>query len=234
MKKALFCLPVLLLVPACIFVIDADRDDFDWYDSKDIVHGSGNAATESRSLSPFHRIVSHESIDVDVRIGETQSVTVRADDNLLEWVRTSVDDGTLEIRWRSKHGKGSSSNTSPRIEIVVRSLDRLELHGSGDARVSGLKGESFALDISGSGDARAEGAVDRLTVDVSGSGDVELFGLEARAVEVTVSGSGDAEVNARESLRVEISGSGDVDYRGDPKSVQRDISGSGDVERAGG
>ncbi len=233
MSKALLCL-ALAFVPGCIFVVNADSDGWEWLDSNDAVHGSGNAASESRTLSPIRRIVSHGSIDVDVRIGETQSVSVRADDNLLEWVRTSVDDGTLEIRWRSRHGRGASSSTSPRVEVVVRSLERLELNGSGDALVRGLKGDSFAIDVSGSGDARAEGAVDRLTVELSGSGDVELYGLEARTVEVTVSGSGDAEVSARESLRVDISGSGDVDYRGDPKSLERNVSGSGDIERAGG
>jgi hypothetical protein len=234
MKKALLVLPVLLLVPACIFVVDADHDDWDWIGSHEVVHGSGNPASETRALSPFHRIVAHDSIDVDVKIGETQSVAVRADDNLVEWVRTSVDDGTLEIRWRSRHGKGSSTRSSPRVDIVVRSLDGLEMCGSGDARVSGLKGDSFVIALSGSGDARAEGAVERLTVELSGTGDADLFGLEARAVEVSLSGSGDAEVTARESLRADISGSGDVDYRGDPKSVKREISGSGDLERAGG
>ena len=58
--------------------------------------GSGVEASEERDVEAFSQIKVEHAIAVLVEVGPTQSVVVHADDNLLEDVKTRVDDATLE------------------------------------------------------------------------------------------------------------------------------------------
>jgi hypothetical protein len=111
----------------------------------------------------------------------------------------------------------------------VPSLSAFAIHGSGDGRVRGLSGESFAVSIQGSGDLSASGRVTKLNVSIEGSGDADLMGLECQDASVAIDGSGDVSVHCSSSLTAAISGSGDIDYRGSPPHTSISVSGSGDV-----
>lgn len=223
--------PVLLALPGCIFVVDADgysrygRHIHD--DRADTIEGSGVSKTESRTVTEFHRIVVEGSADLSVRVGEPTSLSVTGDDNLVDFVTTEVREGSLVLGMKP----GSySTRMGVRVAITVPSLDALSIRGSSDADLSGLSGESFSAEIRGSGDVRASGKVDRLDAGISGSGDLHLVGLEARAANVGISGSGDVEVWATETLVASVSGSGDVTYTGEPK-VTKSVAGSGSVSK---
>jgi Putative auto-transporter adhesin, head GIN domain len=192
------------------------------------IQGSGVEATVTRTVEPFQRIRIAGSGDAIVRVGEKQRVTIVCDDNLIEHVRTHVDDGTLELgmergSYRLKKGL--------RFEISVPRLTGASIAGSGDIDVSGIDAESFDVSIAGSGEVRASGRAERLDVDIAGSGDAALYPLAARSVEVDIAGSGDVAVSASEDLNAQIFGSGSVHYRGDPR-VKRTIAGSGEVSKA--
>ena len=189
------------------------------------IQGSGVEATQHRDVAEFHRVQIDGSADLVARVGSQPALSLRGDDNLLQFVTTEVRDGVLYI------GMQPGSYSFYRdlvVDLTTPSLDALEIHGSSDAEVTGLFGPSFAIWVQGSGDVRASGQVERLTASVSGSGDLALEGLRARQAEVQISGSGDVAVDVAEQLNVQISGSGDVRYRGAP-TTQAHISGSGSV-----
>ena len=169
------------------------------------VRGSGTIKTETRQLGAFDVIQSKGSVDLDIRIGP-QSVTVEADDNLIDVIRTQVSGGALVVdtkgSWSSKH------NTI--VHITVPSLTALGIQGSGDARLSGLSG-------------------DKLGVKIEGSGDADMGKLDADEVQVRIDGSGDATVNALKSIDTTIHGSGDVTWSGDATHVLSQVYGSGEV-----
>lgn len=196
----------------------------DW--GADVV-GSGVARTESRSVAAFERIHVQGSTDVVAEIGATPSLEVTADDNVLQYLETRVENGTLVVELKS----GSYSlKVTPVVKVVAPTLVGLEVDGSSDSTLTKLSGSSFRVEIDGSGDVRCEGAVDALDVDISGSGDVRARELAAKRVTVDIAGSGDVHVQALETLAVSIAGSGDVRYAGEPK-VTQSIAGSGDVRR---
>lgn len=222
--KPMFCLTSVALALASSSCVVSCGGWGDW--GADVV-GSGVARTENRSVGTFDRIRIHGSTDVVAEIGATPSLEVTADDNILSYLETRVDGGTLVVEMKS----GSYSlHVQPVVKVVVPSLVGLEVDGSSDARISRLSGGSFAIDIDGSGDVRCEGAVDALDVDINGSGDVRARELAAKRVNVEISGSGDVHVQALETLSVSIAGSGDVRYAGEPQ-VTQSIAGSGDVLR---
>jgi len=189
------------------------------------IQGSGVEASQTREVPAFSRVHLSGSADVIARIGGAQALSLRGDDNLLQYVETEVRGDTLHV------GMAPGSYNFRRDLVVELSLPRLAglaISGSGDASLDGVAGEALELSISGSGDVRAAGAVERLSVALSGSGDMDLAQLRAREANVQIAGSGDVSVDVSDKLSVSISGSGDVRYSGHPQ-ITTQISGSGSV-----
>lgn len=229
----------------------AARAEGSWFGASTVT-GSGKAASEQRLLAGFQAVAIKGSVDVVLRQAAKESVEVRADDNLLPLIETTVADRdgvpTLEVATK----KGTRISTRSKITVTVdlptlkaisisgsgeASGDKLQVGdlqvrivGAGDVRLRQLSAESLGVKISGNGDVQATGRAARLTVAISGSGDVLTRELDADDVSVSIAGSGDARVNARKTLAVSIAGSGDVAYTGDA-SVKTSIAGSGNVRK---
>jgi len=188
--------------------------------------GSGVSATQSREVAAFQSIDLAGSNNVVIRVGERQSVVVKADDNLLDRVTTEVQSGRLVIA----NTPGSFTTKSPmRVEIDVPALDALTLSGSGNIVVSGVEAKRLAVSLPGSGTLAGNGTATRLDVTVGGSGMVQLTRLVASDVRADVSGSGSIFVTATKRLDASVSGSGAILYAGSPPNVTRNITGSGAI-----
>ncbi|MBW4698204.1 MAG: DUF2807 domain-containing protein [Aphanocapsa lilacina HA4352-LM1] len=154
------------------------------------------AETFTRDVPAFVRIEVRGSTDVDVRAGANQSVVLlEGVPRVIESIVTEVSGETLVISG-PRGGSMNIGGRGPRALIRVPKLKSIAILGSGDARLSGIRNDSFSVSIAGSGYvvvAPAEGlsAVDRLQVDVAGSGDANLTALRARTAAVSVAGSGD-------------------------------------------
>ncbi|MCP3917399.1 MAG: DUF2807 domain-containing protein [bacterium] len=192
------------------------------------VHGSGTSSTEYRDVDGYRSVAVRGSIDARVRVGEPAHVMITGDDNLIEYVETSVENGRLIVQVR----RGFRLDPAPRIEIGASQLESLQLVGAGTLRVEGVDDETIELGLEGSGDLECRGRVGQLVATVTGSGTMDLFDLVAQDAQVEISGSGDIETRAERALSVSVSGSGDVLYRGEPE-ISQSIAGSGEVRCAG-
>jgi hypothetical protein len=219
-----------------------------WLDSKTF-EGNGNIRTESRSLSHFTGVSLGLPGQVEVRIGDVESVSVETDENLMPLIETVVANGSLEIR-----AKRQTNLKARTLKFVVQAkqIDRLQVAGSGSIVSEPLRSpklglevagaglidvkdvdcESVSIAIGGSGDLKVAGTTRRLSVKIGGSGDVQAGQLKAEDAQVSVAGSGDVTVWSRDTLKVSIAGSGDVNYYGDPK-VSLSAAGPGSVKRLG-
>ena len=131
--------------------------------------GSGVAATQAREVSAFRSVDLAGSNNVVVRVGERQSVVVKADDNLLDRVTTEVQSGTLVIA----NTPGSFTTKSPmRVEIDVPALDALTLSGSGNIVVTGVEAKRLAVNPPAA--ARSRGT-ERRRASTSGSAVLERW-----------------------------------------------------------
>ena len=188
--------------------------------------GSGVAATQAREVAAFQSIDLAGSNNVMIRVGEKQSVVVKADDNLLDRVTTEVRSGTLVIA----NTPGSFTTKSPMgVEIGLPAVDALTLSGSGNIVVTGVEAERLAVHLPGSGTLAGDGTATRLDVTVDGSGTVQLTRLVASDVRADVSGSGSIFVTATKRLDASVSGSGAILYAGSPPNVTSNITGSGAI-----
>jgi hypothetical protein len=213
------------------------------------VEGSGTVVDQQREVGSFSAIRVSGPIDVQLRSGDKEQVSVRFDDNLQSLIETTVVEGrapTLEIR--VARDASFRARKAPVVSITFRQLEALSLSGSGDVRadrvrtddlaisiagssdvrIDDLDANTLGISIAGSGDFQASGRADTQGIRIAGSGDVRAQRLTGKVVKISIAGSGDAHVNASETLEVSIAGSGDVIYAGSPKVTQK-IMGSGSV-----
>ncbi len=192
------------------------------------VHGSGRTATETRVVEGFDHITVSGGAEVVVELDGTESLTVEAEENLLEVLTVDVVDGDLRL------GVAPYVNIEPTRPIVYRitaaRLDGVAVNGSASVRAAVVDNDRFDVSIAGSGRVAPSGTVKDLDVTIGGSGRFEGAGLLAQHGNVNVSGSGRALVHVTDDLDASVSGSGHIDYRGDP-TVQTSLSGSGSIGR---
>lgn len=208
----------------------------------DCVRPSQNVITETRTVPEFTGIKLRGSGNVVLHKGVPKPLTIRCNENLIQYLETDVVGHTLVINFdRCITGK-----TTLEIDATLSELELLEISGSGKIiATENYSGNKIDVNISGSGDVIAKidaaelnsrisgsgtisltGRVKEHSVQISGSGDLFGFDLLSNDAEAHISGSGTCELNASNTLEVFISGSGDVIYKGAP-DVRTSISGSG-------
>ena len=189
------------------------------------IKGSGDLETRDLDLDDFDEVRIDAGFDLDISFGKHQQVSVTLDDNLWENFVAKVKGGVLILDWDEK----CRPDRDTQIEIVVRELKAVMIHGAGDVDIHDFRGDEFAFKVSGAGDLDIDGEVDDLLIKISGAGDVDARQLIAKNVEVTISGAGDAKVYASESIEARVSGVGNVTYYGEPEHKKSRVSGIGHI-----
>jgi hypothetical protein len=195
--------------------------------SPNIVVGSGKVASETRSLGSFSSVVLEGSANVSVSFGTSQLVTVEADDNILPLIETTVKNGQLVISTRSN--TNLSIHDSVKVNITMESLNGITLSGSGNITVSGMNGDSLAVNLPGSGNITVTGTSTSVQISLLGSGNIYCNELQAKSATVKLNGSGNIEVFASQNLDASLLGSGTIRYSGNPSQVSKSITGSGSI-----
>ncbi len=240
MKKAIVLVAGILLVGS----VNAQN----WMGGKRI-KGNGKVVTINRTTSDYESVSVAGFFDVELVKGTEGKITLKGEENLLEYIETQVKDGNLKIKSKKGYNINTSRNHTILVTVPFEDISAVSLSGSGDvvsknlitaddfkARLSGsgdlsleIKADNVEAGISGSGDLKLQGNTRSFDVAISGSGDVHAFDLQARHVEASVSGSGDIRVHCSESLKARVVGSGDVTYRGNPDKKDTKVVGSGDI-----
>ena len=188
--------------------------------------GSGHLATESRTVANFSQIDVSSIFQVEVVAQSEFSVEVEADDNLLQFIRTEVNDGRLEISL----SKSVKTSNPLRVRISAPNIDRIEASGASRVTVSNLKNSEISLDTSGASKINLSGETSKLTVDVSGASQIDAGSLSTNAANIDASGASYVNVNVANELTADASGASRITYSGSP-SVQRSTSGASSISQ---
>lgn len=214
------------------------------------IKGNGQIKKETREVSNYTSLASQGSMDVQIAYGNSNSVVVEADENLLPYIETSVENGKLSIR--SKKNVNLKSGSKMIVRVSMTKINSLQLSGSGNINGSGaftndgktdigvsgsgnlkLDFDSFEdldLSVSGSGNIDLKSsATNSINAKVSGSGNIDCSSISSKDVEAKLSGSGNIKVYASNSIDAKISGSGNVYYKGDVQNISTKVVGSGRV-----
>lgn len=213
------------------------------------VKGNGNISTSERDVSSFTNIRCAGSYEVELTQGESSSVKIETDENILPYIETTVNGDELQIH--TKENVNIRSSDKIKVYITTRKLESFRLSGSGNIRTTNkfTGGDHLNLDISGSGNMHFDVNTPTINSDISGSGDIYLSGetkdskieiagsgnyhaddLKSENVTVKIAGSGDAWLFADSKLDINIAGIGNVYYKGNA-TVNQNIAGTGKIQK---
>ncbi len=209
------------------------------------VEGTGEPVTKTIVVSMLNGITVDGPMDVRVTRGDTQRVQIIAQGELIDLVKTKVDNGM----WKISTSKSFTTNREFTVHLTVPMLNSVVIEGSGDVMSEGVYGSGktylsvngsggIAIDtlhegllevlIDGSGSIRVNGTCRELDLTGRGSGSLKGLGLAANEAGIDLEGSGDAEVTVISRLEARITGSGSLRYRGKPE-VDTKVEGSGSI-----
>lgn len=216
------------------------------------IRGTGDIAAETREVSDFSALNLAGIGTVIVTFGDEEALRIEAEDNLLPYLESGVEGGTLTLGIREE------ANIVPTQGIfyylTVRDLEEVTISGLGNIDLPQLEGTRVAINVTGGGDINVEelqaedleivisglgdltigaGEVQTTDILISGGGNYNARELASDEVDVQITGLGSANVWARDQLDAAISGGGSVRYVGRPQ-VTKSISGLGEVEPLGG
>ncbi len=211
------------------------------------VYGNNRVVTKERKTDSFSGLKVSSGIDVYLKQGNDETVSVEADENLHEYIITEVRGGILNVY--SEYNIRDAERK--RVYVTIKEVnsirttsagdvygetpiksDRLELSASsaGDIKLE-VNTKDIDIDISSSGDMTISGETDVLKADLSSAGDLNAYELKAREADVSVSSAGDAEIYATEKIIARASSAGDINYKGDPKYVDAHSSSAGGIHK---
>ena len=212
--------------------------------------GSGNVINESRTASGFNQIDLNGAGELIIAQGSNESVNIVAEDNLMKYIKTSVDNNKLTITFENNMPvptKGvkfyitvkdlNSISTSGSGKIVSNNLNvnglTINVNGAGEGNFANLNAQTLKILISGAGKMNMAGNVNDQTINISGAGDYNANNLTSKTASVSINGGGKATVKVSDALNAAINGAGDISYIGNPKLTQQ-INGAGKINQISG
>jgi hypothetical protein len=194
------------------------------------ISGSGNVVSQEYDLSDFDVVDISHAFNVNITQGESYSVIVRVDDNLMEHLEVVKQGNTLKIGLKPLQDY-TVRNATMEAEVTMPELNGVEASGASDVIATGFESDrDFQVRLSGASSAVLIGSAGEVTVDASGSSDADLAEFPVGDARVDASGSSTVTVNVSGRLDVDASGSSDVFYLGSPTLGNVDTSGSSSVE----
>ena len=204
--------------------------------------GSGNQITQNRKMSDFDKLDISGGFKVTLVQDSSLAVGIHADDNLMQYIQTSVENGKLRIKTK----RNICSSGEMTITIGVRSLTAVDASGAVEVTSNGrINTGDISFDLSGatkinmdlnagtvnsSGSGNTElnlkGQASAHNVDMSGASDIQALDFVVGKYNIETTGASHAKINVLNSLSVHSTGASDISYRGNPSSVNNDKTGA--------
>jgi hypothetical protein len=210
------------------------------------VNGNRNVVTEDRSTKEdFTKIKVSTGLDLYISQGSKNQITVEADENLQEIIRTEVNDGILKIYSKKNIWKAKAR----KVYVTIKNLEALTATSGADVYTNEAL-EVNNLNINATSGADIHVSVDANTIETtatSGSNievsgisnnhiskatsgaSIDAYQLRSKNVTVKVTSGANINVYASESIDAKATSGGDIDFKGSPKKVNKKTSSGGSV-----
>ena len=191
--------------------------------------GNGSIVTENRSVDQFNKLKVSGDFRVVLTSDRTKELSIKTDENLMDYIITEVKDGSLLIKMKKNYNLKPSNHKAIAVQVPLNSLREIALSGSGSIRSEEhIKTDQLIMKMSGSVKIIVGLTADDIEAVLLGS--VKAKELKTEEGEFTVSGSGRIETNVTEKIIAKVSGSGSIRYIGSPNlSRKTKVSGSGSI-----
>jgi len=218
-----------------------------YFDNLETVSGNGKVVKQSRNVPGFSGLKVATGIDAIITQGERESLTVEADENLMDYIKTEVVDGKLKIYSdknirNAKEKKvyieykklnsidiSSAGDVDGNNTLVTDKLD-IEMSSAGDLTLA-MEADKLEISISSGGDAKLSGKVNTFKADLSSAGDLNAYELETKVGNISVSSAGSASVFITDEASFQCSSAGSINYKGEPRLKNVSTSSAGSVNK---
>ena len=170
------------------------------------VTGSGNVVTQEEAITGFDRLDVSQGFQVAVSQGDSFSVVIRVDDNLVERLNVVKEGSTLKIGLDQVR---SYENVTLQAEVTLPEL--------------------VGLDLSGGSRVTASGSGKDIAINASGGSGADLAAFPVVNANIDASGGSQVTVNVSGTLNVDASGGSQISYSGNPTLGTIDTSGGAQV-----
>ena len=193
MKKIMIAAAAVLLCTSCFHVNknykQGDAGDFvegfqEGFSegrkaSRKPIKGEGAVVNKSFDLKDFDQIVINGHADVSFTQSDAYEVTVRTQENILEWLDYKVEGTTLIIEAKDKR-----EIRAEKYDLVIQApaLKKLVVNGASDFNVGGLRSEEgLDIEINGAGDMDFDRIqCNSLSLEVNGAAEANLTSISGR------------------------------------------------------
>jgi hypothetical protein len=226
MKKSLLSIVVVIAMTLALTACSIGGVNFNV--NSQMIKGSGTVTSEERTVSNFSKVELKSIGNLTIKQGANESLTIKADDNLLPYITSEVVNGTLEIGMKPNINADPTSTIE--YTLVVKSLSSVVLSGFGNISADELTGDDIQMVVSGSGDINVGSvAAKRMTLRLTGFGNIKTGDVKADSSVLDLTGSGDITINklASTDLNLTISGFGNATIAGKVSDQVVRLTGSG-------
>ncbi|MGZ7048634.1 MAG: head GIN domain-containing protein, partial [Methanobacterium sp.] len=200
-------------------------------------------------VASFNQIDFNGAGELIITQGDKESVTVQADDNLMNNIKTNVNNNKLTISFDNN----MPVPTQPvKIYVTVKDLNSinvtgtglvksdnlnvngltLTINGAGNSTLNNINAQTLNILLSGAGTITTSGNVNEQNTQISGAGEYNAGNLTSKIATITINGGGKSTVKVSDTLNAIINGAGQISYIGSPKVTQQ-INGAGNVNKIG-
>jgi hypothetical protein len=211
----------VLAVAGCGRVVINNSNSTTTIGSAPYTEGSGNVATVSRQLEPFHAVSVTNGMTVFVKQGDAPAVDVTADDNLVAMISTMVEDGALVI---TVNGSLTTHNPMRVSVTTVTPIDSVSQDGGTTVDIEDFSADAVTVSVSGGSTLRAGGKVANLELTAEGGSTADMRNVEAGVVQISLSTGSTAHVNVSQTITGECTTGSTLKLSGSASSagVSRD------------
>jgi hypothetical protein len=173
---------ILLVTTACVTVGQIGEGG-------EIVRGSGDVTTETREVSGFTGIRLTGGGEIIIEQGDSEGLTIEAEDNLLEYLTSDVSGDTLELSIEEGYTLRPTRSIIYRISVI--DLEGIEVEGGATITAENLSLDTLDINITGGGMLDLSGTVEDMATR---NGDQHRRGghltVRAETLDVTINGAG--------------------------------------------
>ncbi|TNF42763.1 MAG: DUF2807 domain-containing protein [Bacteroidetes bacterium] len=209
------------------------------------IEGNGKVVEETRDLRDFDKISVTRGMNVYISQGPVQKVVVKADENLLEVIETSVSDGTLKVSCNRGIRKAVSNKvlvTVPDIDLVkatagsnvfaedTLNVKVLEIRSTAGSNVKLiLKSEELNVSAVAGSNIFLNGTSESFTAKANSGSNIKAGDMRAITCDLKASSGANIWINAQKELSAGVSSGANVFYYGNPEATNIEKSSGGNV-----
>jgi hypothetical protein len=202
--------------------------------NQETIEGNGNRITKTVSVQPFTELEASGVYDLKLTQGNSEGVTIEADENLQPLFTVRNAGNKLVIEMKELKNKNLKVKKNMVVQVQFRNLKAIDLKMVGSVRSENdltfgdldltnssvgnvhldLNATKLNLENTSVGNVTLNGRAEQAVMKNSGVGSLKAGDFVVQTLDIDNSGVGSAEVNAAKGLKVQDSFLGKVKNKG--------------------